>query len=106
MSNPKTEEARRLGAEDLERAIEEAHRQLFHLRFQLATRQLASHREIRKTRRHLARLKTIKRQRELVALRLGSGQALGSEEIAGAAPPPLSVAKGQRRRRPASLRKR
>jgi len=66
MANPKAAEIRRMTPQELERAIEEAHRQLFQLRFQLATRQLANHREIRKVKRHLARLKTIQRERALL----------------------------------------
>jgi len=45
--------------------LEEASRELFNLRFRLATRQLVNHREIRMVKRKIARMKTIIREREL-----------------------------------------
>ncbi|MFC2012462.1 50S ribosomal protein L29, partial [Chloroflexota bacterium] len=39
--------------------------ELFDLRFRLATRQLVNHREIKRVRKQIARMKTIMREREL-----------------------------------------
>jgi small subunit ribosomal protein S17 len=51
--------------EELAKQVEEAHRELFNLRFRLATKQLGNHREVRVVKRRIARLKTIMREREL-----------------------------------------
>ena len=53
----------RLGKE-----LEDSYRQLFTLRLQVATRQLNNTSEIMRTRRKIAQIKTLQRQRELVAL--------------------------------------
>ncbi len=60
----KADEVRALGPEELDKQIEEARRELFNLRFRLETRQLANYREIRKVKRKIARMLTIKRERE------------------------------------------
>jgi large subunit ribosomal protein L29 len=64
----RTEEIRKLSDADLAKELEEAHRRLFSLRLQNATRQLANHRELPKVRRLIARLKTIERERDLARL--------------------------------------
>ena len=64
----KTQDIRNLSDVDLEKEIEEAYRRLFSLRLQTTTRQLANHRELPAARRVIARLKTIKRQREIAAV--------------------------------------
>jgi len=61
----KTEEIRALNSEELLRQLEAARKELFDLRFRLATRQLVNHREIRRVKKEIARLKTIMREREL-----------------------------------------
>ena len=61
----KADEIRALGSEELDKQIEEARRELFNLRFRLETRQLANYREIQKVKRKIARMLTIKREREL-----------------------------------------
>ena len=61
----KVEEIRVLSSEDLARQLEEAHQELFDLRFRLATKQLVNHRQIRMVKKNIARLKTIMREREL-----------------------------------------
>ena len=61
----KTSEIRSLNNEELLMKLEEAHEELFNLRFRLATRQLVNHREIPKVKRKIARMKTILREREL-----------------------------------------
>ena len=63
----KTQDIRNLSDVDLEKEIEEAYRRLFSLRLQTETRQLANHRELPAARRVIARLKTIKRERQVAA---------------------------------------
>jgi len=53
--------------EDLVKELGEAYRQFFTVRLQLSTRQLTNVGEARKARRRVARIKTIQRERELVA---------------------------------------
>lgn len=62
--NQKAEELRALNEDDLARQLEEAHRELFNLRFRLATRQMANTSELKKVRRNIARIMTIARERE------------------------------------------
>jgi large subunit ribosomal protein L29 len=59
------EDIRVLSDDELAKQVEEAHRELFNLRFRLATKQLANHREVRSVKKRIARLKTIMREREL-----------------------------------------
>ena len=61
----KVEEMRVLSAEELAKQLEAARQELFDLRFRLATKQLANHRQIRKVKKDIAKLKTIMREREL-----------------------------------------
>jgi len=61
----KASEIRILNNEELLAKLEEAHEELFNLRFRLATRQLGNHREIPEVRRRIAKIKTILREREL-----------------------------------------
>ncbi len=61
----KVEEIRALKPEALAKQLEAAHEELFNLRFRLATKQLVNHREIRRAKREIARLKTVIREREL-----------------------------------------
>lgn len=61
----KIEEIRVLSFEELTRQLEAAHKELFDLRFRLATKQLVNHREVRRVKKEIARLKTIMREREL-----------------------------------------
>jgi len=61
----KVEEIRALSNEELAKQLEEAHQELFNLRFRLSTKQLVNHREIPKAKKKIARLKTIIREREL-----------------------------------------
>ncbi len=61
----KVEEIRALGTEALAKQLEEAHQELFNLRFRLATRQLVNHSEIPRVKKEIARLKTIMKEREL-----------------------------------------
>jgi len=67
MADLKAANVRRLAEADLNKEINEAYRALFTLRFQHASRQLQNYRELRSARRRIARLRTIKRERELAA---------------------------------------
>ena len=61
----KASEIRILSDEELLAKLEEAHEELFNLRFRLATRQLGNHREIPRVKKRIARMETILREREL-----------------------------------------
>ena len=61
----KVEEIRALTSEELAKQLEAAHKELFDLRFRLATKQLVNHREVRRVKKKIARLKTIMKEREL-----------------------------------------
>lgn len=65
--NEQLDKLREFSDEDLAKELEETYRQLFTGRLQLTTRQLANTSLPRKTRRRLARIKTIQRQREIAA---------------------------------------
>ncbi len=58
-------EFRQLSTNELKERIEEAHQELFNLRFRLATKQLVNHREVRRIKKNIARLKTLLTEREL-----------------------------------------
>ena len=55
----------------LAKELEDTYRQLFTLRLQVATRQLQNVKEIGRTKRKIARIKTLQRQRELVTAGAG-----------------------------------
>ena len=61
----KASEIRTLNNEELLTKLDEAHEELFNLRFRLATRQLGNHQEIPRVKKRIARIKTILREREL-----------------------------------------
>jgi len=61
----KVEEIRGLSSEELARQLEATHKELFDLRFRLATKQLVNHREVRRARKEIARLQTVIKEREL-----------------------------------------
>jgi LSU ribosomal protein L29P len=61
----KADEIRSLSNEELLTKLEEAHEEFFNLRFRLATRQLVNHCELPKTKKKIARMKTILRERQL-----------------------------------------
>jgi large subunit ribosomal protein L29 len=65
--NRQAEEVYAMAPEQLKQALEDAHRQLFTLRFQHATRQLENTSQLRTVQRQIARLRTVQRQRELAA---------------------------------------
>ncbi len=61
----KVNEIRALNTEELLKQLEAARKELFDLRLRLVTKQLVNHREVRRVKNHIARLKTIIREREL-----------------------------------------
>ena len=61
----KIEEIKAFSDKELDKHLEEAHQELFNLRFRLATKQLVNHREIPRVKKGIAQLKTIMREREL-----------------------------------------
>ncbi len=65
-------ELRVLSDADIATQLENSYKELFNLRFRLATLQLTNHRELPKVRRTIARIKTIQRERELAAAFAGA----------------------------------
>ncbi len=61
----KIDDIRMLGIEEMKKNLNEAHEELFNLRFRLSTRQLVNHRELVKVKKRIARLNTILREKEL-----------------------------------------
>ena len=61
----KTEEMRTLNVEELTKRTDDAHQELFNLRFRLTTRQLVNHRELPRVKKEIARLETIIREKQL-----------------------------------------
>ena len=61
----KVKELRDLNVTDLAKQLEEAHQELFNLRFRLETKQLVNHRELGASRRKIARIQTVLREKEL-----------------------------------------
>jgi large subunit ribosomal protein L29 len=61
----KLKEFRDLSTSELTKQLEETHQEFFNLRFRLATKQLVNHRELRRVKKKVARLKTLLREREL-----------------------------------------
>jgi len=69
MATEKARELRPLGIPELRRRLEDAHEELFKLRFQKATKQLTNTNRVRDVRHNIARLSTLLRERELAAER-------------------------------------
>ena len=61
----KIKEIRALRTEEMVKHLDEAHQELLNLRFRLATKQLVNHREVRRAKKRIAKLKTIISEREL-----------------------------------------
>jgi large subunit ribosomal protein L29 len=76
-----TAELRARSDEELTRELDEAHHALFNLRFQAATGQLADVAQVRNARRRIARIKTLLREREILAVADAAAGA-GSENEA------------------------
>ncbi len=62
-------EVRNLSETEIARRLDEAHHELFNLRFQYATGQLKNTTRLSYVRREVARLRTILRERELAAVK-------------------------------------
>jgi large subunit ribosomal protein L29 len=58
-------EVRALNDGEIAKQLEAAHKELLDLRFQLATKQLVNHRRLMMTRKKIAQLNTIRRERAL-----------------------------------------
>ena len=56
---------RNLDIQALQKQLEDAHQELFNLRFRLSTKQLVNHRELRRVKRNIARIKTLIKEKEL-----------------------------------------
>lgn len=69
------EELRELTDAELAKELDETYRQLFTTRLQLSTRQLANTSLQKKVRRRIARIKTVQRERELVALQQATAES-------------------------------
>ena len=67
MANTQADEIRDYNDERLDREINESYRALFSLRFQHATRSLENIHELTHMKRRIARLRTIKRERQIAA---------------------------------------
>ena len=67
MSAQETRDFRGHNDEQLVTDLESAHQSLFNLRFQSATRQLADVSQVRKAKKRIARLKTLARERAILA---------------------------------------
>ncbi len=65
----KAAELRQLTADELQHRLDETYQELFNLRFQLATKQLADTSRIQQVKRDIARLKTLLRERSLKEVR-------------------------------------
>jgi len=61
----KVKDIRALSTTELAKQLEEAHQELFNLRFRLATKQLVNHRELPAVKKKIARIKTVIQEREL-----------------------------------------
>ena len=66
----------RLADEELEMKLAEAKEELFNLRFQLVTGQLDNPMRIKQVRKHVARILTLMRERELEEHETGTGAAV------------------------------
>ncbi|MEX2230373.1 MAG: 50S ribosomal protein L29 [Dehalococcoidia bacterium] len=75
-----TAELRARTDEDLAHELEEAHQALFNLRFQAATGQLADVAQVGNARRRIARIKTLLREREILAVADAAARASAGSE--------------------------
>lgn len=69
----KAAEYRGMSADQLNLALQEVIKNLFHLRCQAATERLEAPSEVRKAKREIARIKTVQRQRQLAAHKPAKG---------------------------------
>ncbi|MEI6665142.1 MAG: 50S ribosomal protein L29 [Chloroflexota bacterium] len=74
MSGKETTDLRGHNEDQLTADLEAAHQALFNLRFQSATRQLADVSQVGKAKRQIARIKTLARERAILAEADAAGQ--------------------------------
>ncbi len=85
MTAQETADLRALPSDELRQELDESLRALFNLRFQAATRQLADVSQVRRARRRVARVRTLLREREILAA-IGEpveAEAVGSDADEG-----------------------
>jgi large subunit ribosomal protein L29 len=63
----KLEEMKAMNSEELVKKLESTREELFNLKLRLSTKQLVNHREIPRTKRNIARIETILKERALQA---------------------------------------
>ena len=83
MTAQETTNLRALPSDELQQELDESLRALFNLRFQAATRQLADVSQVRRARRRVARVRTLLREREILAAIAGNGEAPESDADEG-----------------------
>jgi large subunit ribosomal protein L29 len=88
--NPLADEARTLNDDQLAEAVNEAYRELFNLQFQKGTRQLQDGTAIPRSRRQIARLRTLQRERQIAAV-------LGTPIAPAAAPEEAAISPQKQR---------
>ena len=71
----KAAEIRELPKEEIDREIAERRRALFNLRFQKETEQMERPSELRRTKREIARLLTIRHERELAEAKAAASES-------------------------------
>jgi large subunit ribosomal protein L29 len=69
----KAAEYREMSDDQLAHSLQEQQKHLFHLRFQSATERLETPSEIRKAKRDIARIRTLRRERQLAAQKANKG---------------------------------
>jgi len=93
VASPEAAELRQRTDEELQGELESAHQALFNVRFQASTRQLADVKQVKRARRQVARIKTLMRERSILAEADAEGvatvaapsDAAGSSDAADAA---------------------
>jgi large subunit ribosomal protein L29 len=78
-----TEQLSSMSEADLRHTLEESRQELFNLRFQIATRKIKNHKRIPAVKKDIARIMTVLRERELMAVYAG----VEFDEAAAAAAP-------------------
>ena len=68
----KTQELRELSIQELVEREKELARELFNLRFQMATGQLSNHTVVGKTKKDIARVKTVLKERDAIKDKAGA----------------------------------
>jgi large subunit ribosomal protein L29 len=76
----KIAETRELNTSQLHKELASQERSLLNLRFRKATLQLSDSNEVRKTRLNIARIKTVIRERQIVAAMRPQAQASGEKK--------------------------